>query len=251
MLEMNLSRDVWSQILSYLKPQEILQVSRTCKMIYRARCVTRIKNIVRGQMKEDCHPSINQWIGIEGLMKLIVDTKNSFEKHKRSQSHLSDRLWEDIEFERRQPLHLISEDVKGVDKIIVGLQVALDLNQGGKIYIVVVPEYINGYHEIITKKFELKYCLAYHKNKQYSKIKFYAKNSLSEYDVVLFTRSTFATLRRYNPVQPGDTLIIDVPTYSSLSCLSGKHFGIYTITEIILSELVFPKRIEPNMGNFF
>ena len=115
------------------------------------------------------------------------------------------------------------------------MQCAFDLKTGGKIYIVVDSKYIDKYDDIITKQFDVKYCLAYHKNKQYSKSKFYVRNSLSSYEVVLFTKNTFITLNKYNLLQSNDIVIIDVPGCTSLGHFCSNPVGVKTYAEIILS----------------
>ena len=81
----------------------------------------------------------------------------------------------------------------------------------------------------------MKYCLAHHKNKQYSKSKFHVGGSLRQYAVVLFTQRTFMTRNRHNPLKSNDVVTIDVPYCTGLGGFWFSPVGDKTYTEIILS----------------
>ena len=231
---MNLSKDVWGQIFTYLKPYEILQASGTCKVMYRASWSNAIQKIVKGRLKDKFHLAIHHWIAVEKFFEAMEKAKIQHIKLATSISDFEEFLT-NLEYVRRHVPPRVSNFSQGLDKIIVGLQCAFDLKKGGKIYIAVDPKYINSYDGIITKKFDINYCMAYHKNKQYSKAKFYILDSLSPYEVVLFTKNTFVNLNKYNPLQPNDIVIIDIPDCTSLGSFCVRPLGSKTCTEIILS----------------
>ena len=84
--KMSLSKDVCTQILLFLKPYEILQVSRTSKLIHRAdnRRPSKKLSMVRPPkegLKAKYHLSINHWIEIEKLVKAVVGDTNSDEDY--------------------------------------------------------------------------------------------------------------------------------------------------------------------------
>lgn len=173
-----LTKDCWVYVANFLEPSQIFELRATCKLLYRVCEMGLIRDKISGGMIGKYKPNKSQWLVIEDIVR-----------------NRQNRVW-------------ITGAV-GVGKSVVAMISALKIEKLGKIrniIIIVPPNLIEQWAQLLEKQFGQKAYIMHSYNKEYPKLKFKNQNDIPT-GLILTTLIIFN--HKMNLFDENSILIID------------------------------------------